>query len=612
MHTPPARGAILLEAALLLALAGTIVGLSQLQHAVAQKESEKQLASSALAVETSASTNQGSTSGKEEQICGQGNGEQMKGYKYTHTVRYDKIWKKVRIDRTSEPQGTSIAAKNTLSTCTIKYCPVEGDNSACITLKKVTAGEAYQDPENIDDVVTQTAASTDDKTEFEQVKKSLGVSDQQVSEMLNAESGDLDAQIAAEQNHQSNIQKQLDNLRGVTPNNENITQQERLQNELSLTKRNIAEMQQQNANLKSNMSSLAASPLNPYNSPRESGPGPGVGAGGSSGQQINPTQSINETAQNSWATQAGQNIAQTPPLAGSYSGQGGGANTPAENGPGPGMGGGGSTANPPQTTVTPVYGPAQGGGGGSIMQGLGSIFGGLLGGMMGGGGGGGGGSGNTANPCAQWPGTALSQSSQRCECSSGKTWNGSACATIDTGGEASTVLSAELSCAPAIQEIGKPISLSWTCRNANTSGTASVGDGFNTNGAASGTISDMTATSTATTTLSSMHFGLTCKKGSETKQASCELQTVRPFLVLVAVPSSVVSGATANIAWVTGGMRNTNDACALRSSGDATFMKQGVNGVAESHTIATSTIFTMRCTSAAGYSHETSVTVTLK
>jgi hypothetical protein len=174
------------------------------------------------------------------------------------------------------------------------------------------------------------------------------------------------------------------------------------------------------------------------------------------------------------------------------------------------------------------------------------------------------------------------------------------------------VLSAELSCAPAIQEIGKPISLSWTCRNANTSGTASVGEGFNTNGAASGTISDMTATSTATTTLSSMHFGLTCKKGGETKQASCELQTVRPFLILVAVPSSVVSGATANIAWVTGGMRNTNDACALRSSGDATFMKQGVNGVAESHTIATSTIFTMRCTSAAGYSHETSVTVTLK
>ncbi len=573
MHTLPARGAILLETALLLALAGTIVGLSQLQHTVAERDVARQFASPTLALETSANTGQTVASGKEEQICGQGNGEQMKGYKYTHTVRYDKIWKKVRIDRTSEPQGTSVAAKNTLSTCTIKYCPVEGDKSACITLKKVTAGEAYQDPKDIDDVVTQTAASTDDKTEFEQVKNSLGVSDQQVSEMLNAESGDLDAQIAAEQSHQSNIQKQLDNLRGATPSNENITQQERLQNELALTKRNIAEMQQQNANLRSNISSLAASPLNPYDrANKDAGLNPG---GGNGSYNTNPYDRANKDA---------------------------GLNP-----------GGGTTPAPGQTTVTPVYGPAQGGGGGggNIMQGLGSIFGGLLGGMMGGGGGSG---SNTAanNPCAQWPGTSLSQSSQRCECASGKTWNGSACATIDTGGQASTVLSAELSCAPAIQEIGKPISLSWTCRNANTSGTASVGDGFNTNGAASGTISDMTATSTATTTLSSMHFGLTCKKGSETKQASCELQTVRPFLVLVAVPSSVVSGATANIAWVTGGMRNTNDACALRSSGDATFLKQGVNGVAESHAIATSTVFTMRCTSAAGYSHESAVTVSVK
>lgn len=76
----------------------------------------------------------------------------------------------------------------------------------------------------------------------------------------------------------------------------------------------------------------------------------------------------------------------------------------------------------------------------------------------------------TNQACVQYPGTTLVNGT--CACPSGQQWNGSACAA------GSTAVTAELACAPSVQEKGQPVQVSWSCSEGSTSRCATPKPGW--------------------------------------------------------------------------------------------------------------------------------------
>lgn len=212
--------------------------------------------------------------------------------------------------------------------------------------------------------------------------------------------------------------------------------------------------------------------------------------------------------------------------------------------------------------------------------------------------------------CAQYPGTTLVNG--RCACPGGQSFTNGRCMSGAPGeNEGGSVVdniqpTAELSCAPETAEVGSPIALSWSCRNA----TASRGDGFDT-----GTRTSGSAQTTATTTESgSMEFALTCIRQGRTVTDICSVAVNKSIISLVANPNPVATGSAAGIGWITTGM----ESCTIQALGESTAAQtfnetyadiEKTNGVAETPALSGDLTVELSCLTVGGEAEEASVTV---
>jgi hypothetical protein len=121
------------------------------------------------------------------------------------------------------------------------------------------------------------------------------------------------------------------------------------------------------------------------------------------------------------------------------------------------------------------------------------------------------------------------------------------------------------------------VTLSYSCANA----TDSQGGGFFTNDQLSGSTTTVIAAPPAGT--NTANYMLTCINQGQTQSAQCAVQIAQPFIDLVATPSSVASGATSTIGWVTGGMQS----CVISSPQNSAFTSANVNDTSVSGTAQT-------------------------
>jgi len=128
------------------------------------------------------------------------------------------------------------------------------------------------------------------------------------------------------------------------------------------------------------------------------------------------------------------------------------------------------------------------------------------------------------------------------------------------GGGTTGEVKAEISCQPLKADIGMQVAVSYACQNSSTS----VGSGFSTGGALSG--SSVVTVAAPSFGQHTVNYGLTCSREGKTHSAQCTIDVNKAAIVLVAVPKTVASGGAANIAWVTSGM----EYCTISTTGTGT------------------------------------------
>ncbi len=213
----------------------------------------------------------------------------------------------------------------------------------------------------------------------------------------------------------------------------------------------------------------------------------------------------------------------------------------------------------------------------------------------------------TQNPCATYAGTTYNQQANRCDCPSGQNYDGSRCVAVVTA----DTLKAELSCAPKppqVQDVEGPIAISWSC----TGAVASKGDKFDTGNEMSGSTEIPAALPQGSASSATITYALTCSKDGVQKVATCVVGVSKPFVALAATPSETTSGKTVKLAWVSGGMRDGDDACTITSDELPAFRKTGKSGLADTPNITEETTFDLKCTTKGGLTKEASATVRIR
>ncbi len=164
-------------------------------------------------------------------------------------------------------------------------------------------------------------------------------------------------------------------------------------------------------------------------------------------------------------------------------------------------------------------------------------------------------------------------------------------------GTSSTNPQASLSCSPSVGDVGSSITLGFQCVNSANS----TGSGFSTSNLMSGTTSVILATPPVGTNTAT--YSLTCgnSDNSITAGAQCSVQVGTPKIVLVANPTTVPSGASSSIGWITSGMQS----CTIASPELPDFTAQNANdtaviGVVQTTPIATSSDFVLTRTTLGG------------
>jgi hypothetical protein len=164
---------------------------------------------------------------------------------------------------------------------------------------------------------------------------------------------------------------------------------------------------------------------------------------------------------------------------------------------------------------------------------------------------------------------------------------------------------ASLSCQSQVADVGSTFAISYSCQRAADS----IGGGFDTRGQLAGatttTIGNPPAgTNTATYTLGCRNVvGLVVG-------AQCSVQINKPLIALTTIPSSVTSGATSTVGWVTSGMQS----CVISSPDNVAFTMQNasstnVNGVAITPPLTSTTRIQLTCTTFGGGTRATSTTI---
>lgn len=164
---------------------------------------------------------------------------------------------------------------------------------------------------------------------------------------------------------------------------------------------------------------------------------------------------------------------------------------------------------------------------------------------------------------------------------------------------------ANISCNPSTADVGSSLAIAYSC----SFGTAS-GDGFTASGQSGSATTTIAAPPSGTNAAT---YGVKCTDNGNVSGAQCTVQINTPVIVLSAVPSTVSSGGTATIGWVTTGM-NT---CVISSPTDAAFTSSNayntsVNGSVITPALASTTEFDLNCTTDGGVAKAASTTVTVQ
>lgn len=155
----------------------------------------------------------------------------------------------------------------------------------------------------------------------------------------------------------------------------------------------------------------------------------------------------------------------------------------------------------------------------------------------------------------------------------------------------------QFSCNPSAVLKSGVVSVVWGCGGGART---SAGTGFDSEGSLSGSLQVTVATTT--------QLGISCNGDVGTTPATrtCSVRSVSPKIVVIAVPSEVSSGGSANIAWVT----TETNGCTLY--GPEGRVKNGAAGVARIDNLTQSSQFALVCgVSGAGETVRQDMTVTV-
>ena len=165
---------------------------------------------------------------------------------------------------------------------------------------------------------------------------------------------------------------------------------------------------------------------------------------------------------------------------------------------------------------------------------------------------------------------------------------------------------ATLSCEPQVADVGMSVSISFSCGNA----TDSAGSGFDTKDNLSGSRTKTVAAPPAGD--NTVSYGLTCINQNLTAGAQCSVEINQPSIVLIANPSSVPSGASTAIGWVTSGMQS----CTVSSPDTPAFTaanagNTSVNGVATTPALTAPMTVDLDCQTLGGGTDDATTQVTV-
>jgi hypothetical protein len=164
---------------------------------------------------------------------------------------------------------------------------------------------------------------------------------------------------------------------------------------------------------------------------------------------------------------------------------------------------------------------------------------------------------------------------------------------------------AQLSCQPQTADVGMQLSISYSCAQGSASGSGFTATG--TSGAATTTVAaPPSGTNTAT-------YSLTCTNGAQVSSAQCSVQVNRATIVLVANPSTIPSGGTSVLGWVTSGMQS----CVISAPTDPDFTQQNssntsTSGTATTNATSTTLSYLLQCATNAGGTKSATTTVTVQ
>jgi len=165
---------------------------------------------------------------------------------------------------------------------------------------------------------------------------------------------------------------------------------------------------------------------------------------------------------------------------------------------------------------------------------------------------------------------------------------------------------ANISCQPAVADVGMNVAITYSCVNA----TSSEGAGFSTGGKLAGSA---TAVVVAPQEGNTVIYGITCKREQQTVTEQCKVEVSKPSIVLIANPREVVRGEKSTIGWVTAGMRS----CIISSQDMPEFTERNasntsVNGMATTDSILSEVTVTLKCTTLGGGTKSATATVSPK
>jgi hypothetical protein len=148
------------------------------------------------------------------------------------------------------------------------------------------------------------------------------------------------------------------------------------------------------------------------------------------------------------------------------------------------------------------------------------------------------------------------------------------------------------------------VAITYGCTNA----TESLGAGFDTGGATSG--STTTVIATPPDGANAINYGIQCRNQGLIGQAQCSVQIGKPSIVLLANPKIVPVNTASSVGWVTASMTS----CVVSSPDLPDFTAQNadntsVNGMATTSPLTQDTLILLHCITVGGSTKDATTTI---